>query len=98
MVLTLALHFHILTEGINYVHDHPIISDSSCFFPNTKKKSQMPCTQTTAMVFWCFFEISIYVQQKVEEQTRNTICGILYLNVELEELFPGNSQLQNTNW
>lgn len=38
MVLSLALHFYILIEGRNYVHDHPIISGSSCFFPNTKKK------------------------------------------------------------
>lgn len=98
MVLTLALHFYILREGRNYVHDHPIISGSSCFFPNTHKKSQMPCAQTTAMGFWCFFDFSIYAQQKVEERTRNTICGILYLNAELEELFPSNSQLQNTNW
>lgn len=68
------------------------------FFPNTHKKSQMPRAQTTAMGFWCFFDISIYAQQKVEERTRNTICGILYLNAELEELFPSNSQLQNTKW
>lgn len=57
----------------------------------------MPRAQTTAMAFWCFFEISIYLQQKVEEQTKTTICGILYLIVELEELFPKNSQLQNAN-
>jgi len=98
MVLTLALHFYILTEGRNYAHDHPIITGSCQFFRNTKE-SQMPCAQRIGMGFWCFFENPMYVQQKVEKHTRNTICGILHLNVELEELFPGiNDQLQNTNW
>lgn len=97
MVLTLALHFYILTEGRNDVHDHPIITSSSWFLQNTKG-SQMPCAQRTAMGFWCFFGNSIYVQQKVEKHTRNTICGILHLNVELEELYPGtNNEHQNTN-
>lgn len=70
---------------------------SSWFFQNTEE-SQMPYAQRTAMGFWCFFENPICVQQKVEKHTRNTICGILHLNVELEELFSStNDQLQNTN-
>lgn len=58
----------------------------------------MPCTQRTAMGFWFFFENPVYIQQKVEKHKRNTIWGILDMNIELEELFPGTHyQLQNTN-
>lgn len=60
-------------------------------FSQTQKKNPGALSSNNSQGFWCFFEISIYVQQKVEEQTRNTICGILYLNMELEELFSSNS-------
>lgn len=50
------------------------------------------------MGFWFFFENPMYIQQKVEKYTRNTICRIFDTNVELEELFPGTHyQLQNTD-
>lgn len=58
----------------------------------------MPCAQRTTMGFWFFFENPMYIQQKVEKYTRNTICRIFDTNVELEELFPGTHyQLQNTD-